>query len=415
MAEIVAFHGLRYDERRAGDLARLICPPYDVIGDADREALLASSPYNFVRVEHAKSEPDGPPDDKYTRAKAAIDEWTGEGILRYDATPAFYLYDHHFELAGRQLRRRGFFGALRLYEMERGIVRPHERTIPKDKTDRLRLLRLTRVNTSPIFGMFEDAAGHVADLLERCTARGTARAVAEARLAAERHVLWALDDPAATAELRAALRDARIYLADGHHRYEVALEYLREESDAPRAASPGNAPDHVLAYLCALDDPGLRILATHRIVDGARAAVDAAVARSFAASPIDRGGLADTQPGIVLVREGAFTRLEPRPDADLSTLSASWRSLPVAQAEALLIEPARAAGGNVRYEHDTDRAIAATSAGADAILIRAVDATTLQKVADAGERLPPKTTYFYPKVPAGLVARPLGSETGSGG
>jgi uncharacterized protein (DUF1015 family) len=409
VAEIVPFHGLRYDERIAGSLADLMCPPYDVIAEEQREQLLARSPYNFVRVEFGKADPgDDPVDNRYARAKQALDEWTEKGALRHDASPAFYLYDHYFELGGERLRRRGFFGALRLYQMGRGIVRPHEETTAKDKTDRLRLLRVTRANSSPVFGMFEDARGRVAEALADWTAHGPARFVAEARLASERHMLWALDDRRLTEKLQGLLADARIYLADGHHRYEVGLEYLREELEAKRIDFPEDTPNYVLAYLCPLEDPGVRILATHRIVSGARAVMDEAIARSFDASPIDRGALADAQPGIVRVREGAFTRLEPKPDADLSGLSEVWRSLPVAQAEALLIEPARKMGGEVRYEHDTDRAIDAATGGADAILLRAVDPATLQKVADAWERLPAKTTYFYPKVPAGLVIRPLG-------
>jgi uncharacterized protein (DUF1015 family) len=409
MAEIVPFHGLRYDEAKAGALADLICPPYDVIGDEQRDALYAKSPQSFIRVEHGKPGPaDDPVDNRYTRAKAFLDDWLEKGLMRVDPTPAFYLYDHYFELAGQRLRRRGFLGALRLYQMGRGVVRPHEQTIPKDRTDRLRLLRLTRVNTSPIFGLFEDPKGRVAEMLEGWTARGPARFVAEARLGEERHLLWALDDRALTQRLAAQLADARIYLADGHHRYEVALEYLKEENEQKRIDFPEDTPNYVLAYLCALDDPGLRILPTHRIVRGGDAALDEAVRRSFDAAPTDAGALADPGPGIVLVRDGTFTRLEPRAGIDLSHLSETWRSLPVAQAETLLIGPARSAGATVTYEHDASRAIDAARGGASAVLIRAVDPMTLKQVADAWERLPAKTTYFYPKVPAGLVARPLG-------
>jgi len=409
MAEIVPFHGLRYDESKAGPLADLMCPPYDVIGDELRDALYSKSEHNFVRIEHAKPEPGGDPvDDKYSRAKAALDSWTETGVLRYDTTPAFYLYDHYFELGGERLRRRGFLGALRLYQMGRGVVRPHEQTTPKDKTDRLRLLRLTRLNASPIFGLFEDPKARVAGMLEEWMARGPARLVAEARVGDERHLLWALDERALTTRLQSALKEARIYLADGHHRYEVALEYLREENEAKRIDFPEDTPNYVMAYLCALDDPGLRILPTHRIVRGANAAIDEVVARSFERSPLDRRGLAETEPGIVLVRDGVFTRLDPRADVDLSRLSEAWRSLPVAQVEELLLDPARSAGGTVTYEHDTERAIAAAGPGVSTVLVRAVDPLTLKRVADAWERLPAKTTYFYPKVPAGLVARPLG-------
>jgi uncharacterized protein (DUF1015 family) len=409
MAEIAPFHGLRFDEKKAGSLGDLICPPYDVISESQREALLERSPHNFVRLEFAKpSQGDDPVDNRYSRSKATLDEWVEEGILRHDTTPAFYLYDHSFELGGQRLRRRGFLGALRLYQFGRGIVRPHEQTIPKDKSDRLRLLRLTRVNTSPIFGLYEDSGGSVGEMLEDWTAHGPARLLAGARTGTERHMVWALDDRALIGKLQTALKEARIYLADGHHRYEVGLDYLREEMEAKRIDFPEDTAHFVMAYLCALDDPGLRILPTHRIVSGARAAIDEAVTRSFEASPVDKGALADTQPGIVLVRDGKFLKLDPKPTADLSALSETARTLPVAVADTLLIDPARSGGGEVRYEHDTDRAIDAAVNGTDAVLLRAVDAETLRRVADSWERLPPKTTYFYPKVPAGLVSRPLG-------
>lgn len=409
MAEIVPFHGLRYDPGKVTSLADVICPPYDVISEADRDAMYQRSDKNLVRVEAGRTEPgDDPVDNKYSRAKSALDAWVAEGVLRHDASPAFYVYDHYFELDGQRLRRRGFLGALRLYQPGRGIVRPHEQTTAKDKSDRLRLLRLTRANTSPIFGLFDDAKGRVAELLEAWASRGPARFVAEVRAGSERHMVWALDDRAAARKLQDALKDARIYLADGHHRYEVGLEYLKEETDAKRIEVPEDTPNYILAYLCALEDPGLRILPTHRVVSGARALIDEVIARSFESSPIDAGGLADLQPGIVHVRDGVLARLEVRADVDLSALSEAWRSLPVAQAESLIVEPARSRGATVRYTHDRDEAIALATGDADAILLRAVDAATLQRVADAWERLPAKTTYFYPKVPAGLVMRPLG-------
>jgi uncharacterized protein (DUF1015 family) len=193
-----------------------------------------------------------------------------------------------------------------------------------------------------------------------------------------------------------------VYIADGHHRYETAVTYANERGAAP------DAPERfTLAALSALDDPGLRIFGTHRVIKGARAALDAAVARSFDATPIDRAGIDDVQPGIVLVRDGVFTRLEVRRSVDRSAMPAAWRELPVALAEDLLLNAARDAGAEVTYEHDLDRAIDAARGGATAVLIRAVDPRTLRSVSDAGERMPQKTTYFYPKVPAGLVIRTL--------
>ena len=409
MADVVPFHGLRFDESKAGPLADLVSPPYDVISGADQEVLYARSPFNVVRLEEGKEEPgDDAARNKYSRAKAALEEWLAKGVLRVDTSPAFYLYDHYFVSGGRRIRRRGFLGALRLYQEGRGIVRPHERTFPKAKTDRLKLLRATRTNTSPVFGLYKDEHGEVAKALEAWMVRGPARLVADARIGDERHLVWALDDKPLTQKLTASLKEQRIYIADGHHRYETGLAYLKEEIEAAKIDFDEDSTHFTLAYLCALDDPGLRIFGTHRIIRGANAALDEIVPQSFHAAVSDRGALHDTQPGIVLVRDGTFRVLTPKAGLDLSAMPESWRTLPVAQAEELLIEPARELGAEVAYEHDTEKAVAEARDGVTAVLIRAVDAETLRKVADSWERLPQKTTYFYPKVPAGLVLRPLG-------
>jgi uncharacterized protein (DUF1015 family) len=400
VAEFIPFRAFRYDASVVGSLSDLICPPYDVIDDAARERLYARSPNNFVRIEF----PTDGPDDKYARASKDLADWISRGVLSHDSRDSFYLGYHGFELAGRQVIRRGIFGALRLYPQSEGIVLPHELTFPKAKADRLELLRATRANTSPVFGMFVDDSGAMGTLgaaaeSERAQRGEIARPPAEATVGKERHTLYRLEDSATVERITSALRDKRVYIADGHHRYETGLNYLAEHADV----GP-NAPErYTLAFLCALDDPGLRILATHRIVRGAEDALESAIARSFDVSVIDRGALGDIQPGIVVAAGGTFRSLALRPSTDLSALPAAWRTLPVAIAEELLVKPARGVGGEITYEHDTERAIAAGTA----ILLRAVDPPTLQRVADTGERMPQKTTYFYPKVPAGLVVRTL--------
>jgi uncharacterized protein (DUF1015 family) len=401
VAEFIPFRGLRYDEAIAGALSDLICPPYDVISDAERERLYARSPHNFVRIEFPK---DGP-DDKYVRAAKDLRGWIGRHVLARDGRDSFYLHYHGFEVAGRRMMRRGIFGALRLYPQSDGIVLPHELTFPKAKAERLELLRATRANTSPVFGMFADDDG-LTGWLGRAAAgeralRGEAASgpAAEATIGTERHALERIEDTATVERITSALRDKRVYIADGHHRYETALNYLVEHA----GVGPKASERYTLAFLCALDDPGLRIFATHRIVRGAADALEAAIARSFDTGEIDRGALGDIQPGIVIVRDGKFRALALRSTTDLSALPAAWRTLPVAIAEEFLVKPARDAGADIAYEHDTERAIAAGTA----ILLRAVDPPTLRRIADAGERLPQKTTYFYPKVPAGLVVRTL--------
>ena len=388
MAEIRAFPALRYDTKVAGRLDDLICPPYDVISAEERAALAARSRYSFVRVELPDATPAG-----YEEAGAFLARWRADHALAADP-PSIYVHEHEFVADGARAVRHGVFVALRLYPAEAGIVLPHELTFPKAKADRLELMRATRTNTSPIFGMVDGA-------VMSALAGAQPAPAGTAKLGADQHRLIRISDTRTIEAFLAAMRDARVYLADGHHRYETALRY----ADERRAAH--DAPERfVLAYLCALDNPGLRIYATHRVITGHRDALGAAL-RSFTTAPIDRGALADMQPGIVLVRDGHFTRLEPRAEVDLSSLPAAWRELPVAIAEELLVRPAREAGADIAYEHDTERAIEMATGGRTAILLRAVDPATLRAVADAGERLPQKTTYFYPKVPAGLVIRSL--------
>jgi uncharacterized protein (DUF1015 family) len=388
--EFIPFRGLRYEASVAGALSEVICPPYDVIDEAGRERLYARSPHNFVRIEFPR---DGG-DNKYARAAKELGDWTSQRILMRDDRAAFYLHEHEFELAGRRLIRRGIFGALRLYPKAEAIVLPHEQTFSGPKADRLELLRATRANTSPVFGMFADDSGVMRSLGE---ARLTL--VGEGTVGTERHRLERVDDPAMIGRVGTALRIGRVYIADGHHRYETALNYLAERGDIGASAPERFA----LTYLCALDDPGLRILATHRVVRGDAEALETAIERSFDVAEIDRGALGDIQPGIVVARDRHFRALTLRTRADVSGLPAVWRTLPVAIAEELLVKPARDAGAEIVYEHDTERAIA----GGTAILLRAVDPETLRRVADAGELMPQKTTYFYPKVPAGLVVRTL--------
>ncbi len=390
MAEFIPFRGLRYDAAVAGSLSDLICPPYDVIDDAARERLYARSPHNFVRIEFPK---DGP-DDKYARAANDLGNWVRRHVLRRDERESFYLDYHGFELAGRPVVRRGIFGALRLYPQSEGIVLPHELTFPKAKADRLELLRATRANTSPVFGMFADDDG-----LMRSLGEAAREPAGDAAIDTERYRLERIDETQAVTRIASALRDKRVYIADGHHRYETALNYLAEHGEVG-AKTPER---YTLAFLCALDDPGLRIFATHRIVRGADDALESAISRSFDVSVIDRGALGDIQLGIVVAHGGRFRALELRASTDVSALPAAWRTLPVALAEEFLVKPARDAGAEITYEHDTEGAIAAGTA----ILLRAVDPPTLRRIADAGERLPQKTTYFYPKVPAGLVVRTL--------
>ena len=255
---------------------------------------------------------------------------------------------------------------------------PHEFTFPKAKEDRLSLLRATRTNTSAIFGVFEDARGEIAGGISRHI-EGT-KPTAEASVGDDHHRVWAIGDRMGIGGFRDALAERRVYIADGHHRYETALP-----TSPSVARARGGCADRLRPRVSLRRGrSGAAHLrdASHR---ARRRVLDRAIDRYFERSPIDAGAIGDIQPGIVVVRDGRYEQLQLKPDADLSSVRPAWRELPVAQAEELLLREARDSGAEIAYEHDTKAALAATETGATAVLLRAVDPETLRRVADAGE------------------------------
>jgi uncharacterized protein (DUF1015 family) len=222
MADIAPFAGLRYAPDRVGDVGAVLCPPYDVISDEQQLALEGRHPENVVRLEL----PRGNDDTRYTTAARLLASWTAEGIVRPDGRDAFYVYEQQFRFAGREHARRGFFAAVRLEPFERRVVLPHERTLSAPKEDRRRLVRATRTQISPIFGLYRDSEG-VAGAVIDAAASGIP-AVDTTTTDGVRHRLWMLDASAATTELQRVLRDKQILIADGHHRYETMLSMAPE-------------------------------------------------------------------------------------------------------------------------------------------------------------------------------------------
>src|SRR5437660_715584 len=260
MAEVLPVRGLLYDHARAGRFDDLVAPPYDVISESDRAALEAKSPFNIVRVDL----PQGNREERYRNAGGELRRWIEEGILRRDRAPAFYRYQQIFSLAGREHTRKGFIGRIRLRRFEERVVLPHERTLSGPRLDRLALSRACRTNLSQVFALYPDKAGAVD---AEFSALDSAPPELEARLGdGVVHRLWRLTDPAAQKRIAAVMADKRVYIADGHHRYETMLA-LRDEL-RPQARSPRSAVEYGSMFLTSMDDPGLIILPTHRVVHG---------------------------------------------------------------------------------------------------------------------------------------------------
>ena len=425
MADILPFSGIRYDPARVTDLSRVLAPPYDVIGDAERAALEGLHPQNVVRIELPRGEGDA----RYAEAARLLGEWMSGRVLRADAQPAFYVYEQQFTLphaAGRLYSRRGFFAAVRLEPYERRMILPHEKTLVGPKEDRLKLMRATRTQISPIFGLYRDADGKARELIDGATA---ATAALDATTAdGIRHRLWRLAAPAATAGLVRLLADKQILIADGHHRYETLLA-LGPELRALDYAAGGAAADFAMMFLARAEDPGLLVLPTHRLVRdlpefdfpalraGAGAAFDIVEGDEATAPAIEERLGREGTAGVVFAarvpgREGT-TWFTLKSFVDLSALGPpALRKLDVTVLHGVILAPllgidaaALESQSYLAYTHDTAEAMARVAAGdvQVAFFINPTKVEEILGVCEAGFVLPQKSTYFQPKLATGLV------------
>ena len=399
MAVVRAVRALRYDTARVGDLSRVIAPPYDVITPEEQEALYARSPWNVIRLILPREE------DRGASASRTLRAWVDERVLVRDPEPALYLYAQEYTLPdGSRRRRDGVLCRLRLEAFARAVVRPHERTLPGPKADRLRILRATGANLSAIFGLYARPGEAVRDLLD----------VREQPLLDLRggHRLWRITDPARVERFVGALANETIVIADGHHRYETALAY-RDEQRGNEAA------EWVLAYLVNMEEEGVVILPTHRLVRGPippAAEVLAGVAPWFdvvAAEGARRAGEID------LVVPGHRHRLRVRPGAPdaLPGVPAAVRKLDIAVLHELVLSRALGLGvDRLDYTHDDRDAVARVERGefSAAFLLNAPTIGQVRDVCFAGDLMPEKSTYFYPKLASGLVFSPVGPTDSSG-
>jgi len=401
------FRGHRYAIDRERDISKVVAPPYDQISAEQQDALYAMSPANIVRVSYPRAEPGGA-DDGYAAARATLDAWLAEGVWGREAAPAVYPYHQTYRDGGREVTRVGLVALGQVTDYARGEVLPHERTHAGPKQDRMRLLEATGADTGLLFMLVADRSGA---LLEASTPKG--EPIAEARdLKGERHRLWRLTDAAATARVQAALSAARVIIADGHHRYETAVEYARRH--------PG-ADDKVMAFF-SLAAPGLTIFPNHRLVHGvdgfSLARLGESARRWFDVAPLaDPLTLRPSNRSLgVVAADGAVT-LTLRPQA-FDTLpwpagtSRAWRELAVSILHEGVLKPlcditdARLdAKTHVEYTADQAEAVRLARAGRHqaAFLIAPTTLDELQAVVRGGEVLPQKSTHFYPKLLDGLV------------
>ncbi|MGZ4240582.1 MAG: DUF1015 domain-containing protein [Actinomycetota bacterium] len=419
MAEIFPFRGIRYDPSAVGDLARVVAPPYDVISDADRDELEAASPYNVVRLILGRDEPgDDERSNKYTRARGLLETWQAAGILRQDGSDALYVYEQRYRVGADDRVQRGVLGAVRLDDPAAGGVLPHERTYDKIVQDRLKLLRATEANVDTIFCVYDGQDGAAHEAIERAAdCEPLSRFITPDGI---EHVLWAMTDVLDIASVGRALEKAHVVIADGHHRWQTALHYRNE-----RRAAEGLGPwDLQLMFIVDATHWGPSLLPIHRVLSG----IDASHALErlgpvVVAEPAPRG---DPER---LARELASRRARGRtfamfdhysawwltiadPAAERAALpaerSAAWRDLDVSVLHGLLFEQLL---GNVkpRFVHSaTDAADEVKSGRASlAFLLAPMPFEAVRAVAEAGEAMPQKSTFFVPKPATGVVMRAL--------
>jgi uncharacterized protein (DUF1015 family) len=413
MADVQPLRALHYDPAVAGDLGDLVAPPYDVIDAEQRAALAGRSPHNVVEVDL----PEGG-GDPYEHAAALFARWQDEGAVVRDAEPALWaLRQDYTGPDGRELSRQGFFCRIRVEDYGPGRIRPHERTHPGPKEDRLRLTRATRANMSPIFCLHPGATlltGSGEPFADVTDADGT------------RNRLWRVADADRIRAVQDALADAELLIADGHHRYETARAYAEEIGGE-------GAHRYVLACLVALEDPGLTVFPTHRLVKETTPAQQEALAdalrRDFAIDRVERDAIApDGGDGAATFgyidahfRQPFRLTLSDQAVADtaLSDMPEPYRRLDAAILETLLLKgPLELTDDDISHLHrfgyarDAEQALALVDSGEFdlAFLLRPTPVDQVREVAASGASMPPKSTYFFPKLLTGLLFNPLSDE-----
>ncbi|MCA9191708.1 MAG: DUF1015 domain-containing protein [Planctomycetales bacterium] len=443
MPKIRAFRGLRYNLAQVGSLSDVVAPPYDVVDNQLQEKLYGNSPYNFIRLELTKHDPkDLDPNSVYQHAGTLFREWIREGVLQFEPDPAIYVYHQVFDFLGQTYTRRGFMARIELVRFGEGNIYPHEETHAKAKDDRLRLTRACDANMSQIFGLYPDPENTAQNLLESHIAT-------QAPLEATDHLgvlhrLWPVCDQSVIQAVAQLVADKPMFVADGHHRYETACNYRDEVAERNGGKLESDHPaNFVLSMLMSMDDPGLIVLPTHRLLHGipALSAKDLAdrVGTYFDCQNV---GIGPDAASIVwqhiedLDDQGAFG-LYTSVDQTWTLLTANeatyrkmaeicpqqsedWRNLGVAILHHLIIDNLLGLAGHPKptYVHLVDEVIAGLKGQLEgaidyplAALVMPATVDDIRRVSLHKERMPAKSTYFYPKLLSGLVVNSIGSQS----
>ncbi len=431
MAEIRPFRGVRYDIARVGTLSDVVAPPYDVIDAALQKKLYDLNPANAIRVELTREEAgDSEQNNRYTRAAAELKSWRKSGTLREDGQPTFYLYHQIYEVEGQTHTRKGFFARVRLEPFGTGRIFPHEKTLSGPKADRLSLYRATGTQLSPIFGLYPDPTGEILASVEAGLKDRTPLEAVDHLGVINR--IWPITDPTALTKAQGLMAEKPIFIADGHHRYETGLTYRNELQAAGELADSDDPANFCMMMLVGMSDPGLLILPTHRLVSGLAGLTSDELSERLAGEfdiEFEGKGAEGAQKcwtemqlwgdqdmlafGTTADDHWITARLRSDDTMDelVPTQSPDWRALGVSILQELVLKHLLAGRGEtaVRYVHLLDEVIEDTAArGCDlACLVPSATMEDVETIASHRETMPPKSTYFYPKLLTGLVFNPL--------
>ncbi len=418
MAEIRPFKALRFTEK-AGDIKKNVCPPYDIISPSERERLIENSFYNVIRLELPQGE------NPYEDAAKILDEWLSQGILAKDTSDGVYVYEEEFECEGREYKIRGLVVLVRLEEFSKGIVLPHEETLSKAKKDRFALMSTTFSNFSQVYSMYLDEDKNISKSVDKIVSKSAAvECKTDDGIV---HRLWIENDPDAVSKLVSGFKDKQLYIADGHHRYETALNFrnkMREDGVCNDTDDLGN---YVMMFLADIDDEGLVILPTHRMVrDIENYSVEEVLAKIREKFDVE---WKDTLEGMMETLNASNNRAYAyytggegyylctlRDESETAKIhsdrSKAYSELDVTGLHTHILEPVfkidkenMANQKNLIYTRSLDEAIEAVKKGdfQCSFILRSTKMRQIKDVAAAGDKMPQKSTYFYPKLITGLV------------
>ncbi len=413
MTEIKPFKAVHYNPEKIHDFSHVVCPPYDVISPPQQEAYHNASPYNFIHIELAKDKAGDDKNQKYTRARETFEHWLKDGVLIQDEKPCIYYYRQEYKIQGERHSRMGFISVMKLESG--GKIFPHENTHASPKEDRFKLLSSVGANLSPIFVCFSDRERRVEKIFVTHVSL-TKPFISVTDQDGVKHMVWRLDDPAYINEIVGTLSHQTLFIADGHHRYEVAQEYQRAKISRMEKTTGQEPFNYVMTYFTNIDSRDLKIFPLHRLVhrisgslnfledhfrtDRIKSRQELLILLAKAGQNEHAFGLY-TKEGIVLLR----LKNKALIDKFIKDGSKEFRRLDATILKYFILDKLGVKSEEITYTKDINEVIANVDAG-DAqagFILNPVKIPQLKAVALNGERMPPKTTYFYPKLLSGLT------------